>query len=258
MSDIGVSTSSKICFELRKTIKLKDIKEPTEIINILKEIINNILSGNNDLKLDTNPSIILVIGVNGVGKTTTIGKLACKFKSNNKKVLISAADTFRAAAVEQLQIWANKANCDILRRPENSDPASVIFDSINVAKFKKTDIIICDTAGRLHNKSNLMAELSKIGRITDRELSNHDKEILLVLDATTGQNGLIQAQEFKKILDITGIIVTKLDGTAKGGIILSIKDQLNIPVKFIGIGEHIEDLQKFEAEKFTEALFDNF
>ncbi len=253
--DVGVQTSAEICENLRAKVKKHGLKEPIEIKEALEKTVEKILSEENTLKMDTKPSIILVIGVNGVGKTTTIGKLASQLKKQGKNVLISAADTFRAAAVEQLELWANRAECDIIKQGEGADPAAVVFDSISAAKARNTDVIICDTAGRLHNKTNLMSELEKINRIIDRELPGTDKEILLVLDASTGQNGLNQAVEFKKIFDLTGIVLTKLDGTAKGGIILAIKNQLNIPIKFIGIGESIEDLQQFDAKEFAKALF---
>lgn len=255
-ADVGVKTSNEICERLRKKVKEKGLKEPEDIKSELKDIILEILKGENNLKLSTKPSIILVLGVNGVGKTTTIGKLANDFKNQNKSVLLAAADTFRAAAAEQLDIWAKRANCAIVRQPEGSDPAAVVFDSISSAKAKGVDIIICDTAGRLHNKKNLMAELEKINRVIDRELPDKDKEILLVLDASTGQNAVNQAVEFKKILNITGIVLTKLDGTAKGGIIIAIKEELGVPVKFIGIGEGVDDLRPFDPQEFLKIMFD--
>ena len=255
-ADVGVKTSNEICERLRKKVKEKGLKEPEDIKSELKDIILEILKGENNLKLSTKPSIILVLGVNGVGKTTTIGKLANDFKNQNKSVLLAAADTFRAAAVEQLDIWAKRANCAIVRQPEGSDPAAVVFDSISSAKAKNIDVIICDTAGRLHNKKNLMAELEKINRVIDRELPDKDKEILLVLDASTGQNALNQAAEFKKILNITGIVLTKLDGTAKGGIIIAIKEELGVPVKFIGIGEGVDHLRPFDPQEFVKIMFD--
>ncbi|MDR1627866.1 MAG: signal recognition particle-docking protein FtsY [Oscillospiraceae bacterium] len=257
MADIGTETSEKICRCLRKEIKNQGLKTPHEVKSALKKIIFQILDSDNTLNVNTIPSIILIVGVNGVGKTTTIGKLAHNFRRENKKVLIAAADTFRAAAIDQLEIWAKRVNCDIIKRQEGSDPASVVFDAIEASKARKSDIIICDTAGRLHNKSNLMSELGKIGRIIGRELPNANKEILLVLDGVTGQNALTQAIEFKKILDITGIIITKLDGSAKGGIVLSIKDNLNIPIKYVGLGEAADDLEPFDAQSFTDALFDD-
>ena len=253
--DVGVHTSAKICESLRAEVKKYGLKEPVEIKEALEKIVEEILSGENALKMDTKPSIILVIGVNGVGKTTTIGKLANQLKKLGKNVLVSAADTFRAAAVEQLELWANRAECDIIKQGEGADPAAVVFDSISAAKARNTDVIICDTAGRLHNKTDLMGELEKINRTIDRELPGTNKEVLLVLDASTGQNGLNQAVEFKKILNLTGIVLTKLDGTARGGIVLAIKNQLDIPIKFIGVGEGIEDLQQFDAKEFAKALF---
>jgi fused signal recognition particle receptor len=256
MADIGAGTSEKICYYLRKEIKNQGLKTPYEVKNALKKIIFQMLDSGNALNINTTPSIILIVGVNGVGKTTTIGKLAYNFSRQNKKVLIAAADTFRAAAIDQLEIWSKRANCDIIKKHEGADPASVIFDAIGAAKARKSDIIICDTAGRLHNKNNLMNELGKIGKIISRELPNSNKEILLVLDGTTGQNALNQAAEFKKILDITGIIITKLDGSAKGGIVLSIKDNLNIPIKYMGLGEAVNDLEPFDAQSFADALFD--
>lgn len=253
--DIGAETSEFLCGELRKKVKETGITSPKDIKLALKKIIEEMIDGESSLDLKTTPSIILVLGVNGVGKTTTIGKLAKTFKNQGKKVLLAAADTFRAAAVEQLEIWARRADCSIVKQPEGSDPAAVVFDAISSAKAKGVDIIICDTAGRLHNKKNLMGELEKINRIIDRELADASKEIFLVLDATTGQNGLNQAEEFCKILPITGIVLTKLDGTAKGGIALSIKNKLGIPIKFIGIGEGEDDLREFSAKDFADALF---
>lgn len=257
LSDIGVETAENICGNLRSEIKQHGLKEPQEIKGALKEILVQILESNNKLDLSAKPSIVLVLGVNGVGKTTSIGKIANKLKSEGKSVMLAAGDTFRAAAAEQLDIWANRAHCSIVKQPEGSDPAAVVFDAISSAKAKNIDVIICDTAGRLHNKKNLMGELEKINRIIDRELPNTKKEVLLVLDASTGQNGLNQAVEFKKILDLTGIILTKLDGTAHGGIIFSIKEKLGIPVKFIGVGEGIDDLKDFDAREFVEALFED-
>ncbi len=255
--DIGAATSEDLCRKLRDEVKRHGFTDPKDIKRALKSIIAEMLGGDNELKLETKPSVILVLGVNGVGKTTTIGKLANKFVEDGKKVLLAAADTFRAAAAEQLTVWADRANTPIVKQPEGSDPAAVVFDAISSAKAKGMEIVICDTAGRLHNKKNLMGELEKINRIIDRELPNASKEILLVLDASTGQNGLNQAEEFQKILNLTGIVLTKLDGTAHGGIVLSIKNKLGIPVKYIGVGEGIDDLQKFDAEEFAEALFDS-
>lgn len=256
-SDVGVHTSEKICGMLRSRIKERGLKEKNEIILELRKIICQILECDADLKLDTTPSVILVVGVNGVGKTTTIGKLANLLKSQGKSVILAAADTFRAGAVEQLEIWAGKVGCDIVSPKKSNDPASVVFDAIFAAKARKSDVIICDTAGRLHNKKNLMDELAKIRRIISRELPNSSVESLLVLDASIGQNSLIQAQEFKKIVDITGIVLTKLDGTAKGGIVIAICDTLGVPVKFIGTGETVESIAKFDSLEFASAIFDD-
>lgn len=253
-SDISFQTSQKICEDLRSEVKKHGYKDPKDIKIALRDMVEEIMSGNNDISLSTKPSVILVLGVNGVGKTTSIGKLAYDFEKSGKKVLLAAADTFRAAAVEQLEIWADRANCAIVKQPEGSDPAAVVFDAISSAKAKNIDVIICDTAGRLHNKKNLMSELEKINRIIDRELPNSSKEILLVLDASTGQNGINQALEFKKILNLTGIILTKLDGTAKGGVAVSIKQELDLPIKYIGIGEGEEDLRPFNAREFANAI----
>lgn len=255
--DIGIETSQKLCDDLRQEVKKHGVTDPFEIRKLLKNIMIESLAGENELLISSKPSIILVLGVNGVGKTTTIGKLANNLKSEGKTVLLAAADTFRAAAAEQLDIWAKRANCPIVKQPEGSDPAAVVFDAISSARSKNIDVIICDTAGRLHNKKNLMGELEKINRIISRELPDSSKEILLVLDASTGQNGLNQAVEFGKSLDITGIVLTKLDGTARGGIILSIKKKLGVPVKFIGVGEGIEDLRPFNAEEFVNAIFES-
>ncbi len=255
LADLGVETTEKAVSKLREATKregyLKGEDIQRELGNILTEIIDIDCSG---LKLETKPSVILTIGVNGVGKTTTIGKLALKYKGEGKKVLLCAGDTFRAAAAEQLTVWAQRSGAEIVRHEEGSDPASVIFDGIAAAKARGSDIIICDTAGRLHNKSNLMNELNKISRIIDRELPGADRETLLVIDATTGQNGLIQAREFKETAGITGLVLTKLDGTAKGGIVFAIADRLQVPVKLIGIGEKPEDLIEFDARTFVEAL----
>ena len=245
LCDIGVQTSVKICDELRNRIKKTGEKEPAQIKTMMKDIIMEMLSGSDELNIHTKPSIILVIGVNGVGKTTTIGKLAANLKAQGKKVILGAADTFRAAAADQLQIWAERAGVELIRHAEGADPAAVVFDTISAGKARGCDVIICDTAGRLHNKKNLMDELSKISRVIDREAADCDREVLLVIDATTGQNGVNQAREFKQAAGITGIVLTKLDGTAKGGIVIAIKDELNLPVKFVGVGEHIDDLQPF-------------
>lgn len=256
MGDVGVPTAQKICDELRARVKSDNIKDPEEITKLLKEITADLLRGQQELNISTKPSIILVIGVNGVGKTTTIGKLANDLRSKGKRVTLAAADTFRAAAIDQLQIWADRSKADIVKQSEGSDPAAVVFDAISSAKAKSADVIICDTAGRLHNKKHLMDELAKINRIIDRELPDADKEILLVLDATTGQNAVNQAVEFRKATGITGIVLTKLDGTAKGGVVLAIRDGLGIPVKYIGVGEQIDDLQPFDPDGFAQALFD--
>ncbi len=257
LADIGVETTTEAVEELRETAKREGLRGGEDIKAALVDILTEKLAvGTIELKLETKPSIILVIGVNGVGKTTTIGKLAVKMQSEGKKVLLCAGDTFRAAAAEQLTIWAERAGCDIVRHEENSDPAAVVFDSIAAAKARDADVIICDTAGRLHNKSNLMNELNKISRVIDRELPDADRETLLVIDATTGQNGLIQAKQFKESAGITGIVLTKLDGTAKGGIALAIADQMKIPVKYVGVGEKADDLLAFDGRGFVEALFE--
>lgn len=256
MSDIGVQTSSEICDKLRKHIKETGITDPSEIMGLMKEIITEMLGKDEGLRLETKPSVILVIGVNGVGKTTTIGKLSLRLKNEGKKVVLGAADTFRAAAIDQLGIWAERAGVTMVKSVEGTDPASVVFDTIASAKSKNADVIICDTAGRLHNKKNLMDELAKIYRVIGRELPDASVETLLVLDATTGQNAVNQAREFKNVADITGIVLTKLDGTAKGGIIIAIRNELGIPVKFVGVGEGIDDLQPFSAEEFAEGIFE--
>lgn len=255
MGDVGVTTAEKICDEVRKKVKEQGIKNPDEIMSVLKDVTEGMISGGEQLKLETKPSVILVIGVNGVGKTTSIGKIASKLKSEGKSVILGAADTFRAAAIEQLEVWADRAGVPIIKHAEGSDPASVVFDTIAAAKARKCDVVICDTAGRLHNKKNLMDELAKISRIIDKSLPGCDKEILLVLDATTGQNAVNQAREFNSVTEITGIVLTKLDGTAKGGVVIPIRAELNLPVKFIGVGEKVDDLQPFDAKEFTEALF---
>lgn len=255
MGDVGVPTAEKICEELKKRVKKEGIKNPNEIHRLLEETVSNMLRGGEELDLSTTPSIILVIGVNGVGKTTTIGKLANHLTKQGKKVILAAGDTFRAAAIEQLEIWADRSHCEIIKQNEGSDPAAVIYDAISAAKARHADVIICDTAGRLHNKKHLMDELAKINRIIDRELPDASKEKLLVLDATTGQNAVNQAEQFSLATGITGIVLTKLDGTAKGGVVLAIKEGLGIPVKYIGVGEQIDDLQPFDAEDFARALF---
>lgn len=257
MADVGAELSAEITDKLRKTIKEKKIKNGAEVREELISIVSDIMAaGEGELKLDSKPSVILVIGVNGVGKTTTIGKLAGNFTREGKKVLLAAGDTFRAAAADQLQIWADRAGCQVIRHNEGADPAAVVFDAINAAKARNTDILICDTAGRLHNKVNLMNELSKINRIIHRELPDTVPEVLLVVDATTGQNALNQAIEFKKAADITGVVLTKLDGTAKGGIAVAICRQLGVPVKRICVGEKIEDMLPFDGEAFARALFE--
>lgn len=255
MGDVGVPTAEKICEELKKRVKKEGIKNPNEIHRLLEETVADMLRGGEELDISTTPSIILVIGVNGVGKTTTIGKLANHLTKQGKKVILAAGDTFRAAAIEQLEIWADRSHCEIIKQNEGSDPAAVIYDAISAAKARHADVIICDTAGRLHNKKHLMDELAKINRIIDRELPDAAKEKLLVLDATTGQNAVNQAEQFSLATGITGIVLTKLDGTAKGGVVLAIKEGLGIPVKYIGVGEQIDDLQPFDAEDFAKALF---
>lgn len=256
MGDVGVTTASEITLRLNDIVRKKGIKNPADVKTEIKEIVADMLEGGEDMGLITIPSVILVIGVNGVGKTTTIGKLAARYKAEGKSVILAAADTFRAAAIDQLDVWAERAGVDIVKHKEGADPAAVIFDTISAAKARGTEIIICDTAGRLHNKKNLMEELAKIYRVIDRELPYSDREVLLVLDATTGQNAVNQAREFAKIAEITGIILTKLDGTARGGVVLSIKNDLKVPVKFIGVGEGIDDLQPFNPRAFAEGLFE--
>ena len=256
MGDVGVPTAQRICEELRVRVRENGVKDPSMIHGMLQEIITEMLSGDEELDISTKPSIILVIGVNGVGKTTTIGKLAKQLSDQGKRVLLAAADTFRAAAIDQLDIWAQRSGCEIIKQKEGSDPAAVIFDAIAAAKSRGADVIICDTAGRLHNKKHLMDELAKINRVIDRELPDAAKEKLLVLDATTGQNAVNQAEQFREATGITGIVLTKLDGTAKGGVVLAIKEGLGIPVKYIGVGEKIDDLQPFDAQDFARALFE--
>jgi len=255
MSDTGMSTAIEIIGQLRERAKKQRMKTAGEVKIALREIVAELLGGENGLDMITMPAIILVIGVNGVGKTTSIGKIAALYKNEGKQVLLGAADTFRAAAIEQLEIWANRAGVDLVKHREGADPAAVVYDTIQAGKSRNADLIICDTAGRLHNKKNLMDELGKIYRIVDRELPYSDREVLLALDATTGQNAVNQAKEFKEIAEVTGIILTKLDGTAKGGVVLNIKNELKIPVKFIGVGEQIDDLQPFNPADFAAALF---
>lgn len=258
MADLGVQTTMDICDNLRKRVKKEGVTDPSHIKTMLSEEISGILLDGceSEFELET-PSVVLVIGVNGVGKTTTIGKIASLYKREGKTVMLAAADTFRAAAIDQLAIWGERCGVDVIKHEENSDPAAVVFDAVNAAKSRKTDILICDTAGRLHNKKNLMEELKKISKVIEREYPHAHKEVFLVLDATTGQNALQQAKLFKEAADITGIVLTKLDGTAKGGIVVAIKSELKIPVRFIGVGEGIDDLQKFDAESFSKALFEN-
>ncbi len=256
MCDIGVNTSVKICDELRDRVKKDNVKEPEHIRDMLKEVITEMLGEDQPLDLSTTPSVILVIGVNGVGKTTTIGKLSYSLSNQGKKVIVAAADTFRAAAIDQLEVWTQRAGVDIIKHNEGSDPAAVVFDALSAAKSRKADVVICDTAGRLHNKKNLMDELKKIARIVHQQAEGCALEVLLALDATTGQNAVNQARQFNEVADITGIILTKLDGTAKGGIIISITDDLKIPVKLVTVGEQIDDLQNFVAKDFVDALFE--
>ena len=256
MGDVGVTTAAEITKRLNERVRKKGLKNPAEVKTEIKEIVAEMLEGGEDMGLITIPSVILVIGVNGVGKTTTIGKMAAMYKAEGKSVILAAADTFRAAAIDQLKVWSERAGVDIISHKEGADPAAVIFDTISAAKARGNDIIICDTAGRLHNKKNLMEELAKIYRVIDRELPYSDREVLLVLDATTGQNAVNQAREFAKIAEITGIILTKLDGTARGGVVLSIKNDLKVPVKFVGVGEGIDDLQPFNPHAFAEGLFE--
>ena len=255
-SDIGMDTTMEIIEKLREKIRKEKINDTELVIPTLKSVIKEMMmEGAEEEEDQEGKKVLLVIGVNGVGKTTSIGKLAAKNKAEGKKVLLAAADTFRAAAIDQLEVWSQRAGVDIIKQSEGSDPAAVVFDAVTAAKSRSADILICDTAGRLHNKKNLMNELSKINRIIDREYSEAKKETLLVLDGTTGQNAVIQAKQFMEACPIDGIILTKLDGTAKGGVVISIKQTLNIPVRYIGVGEGIEDLQEFDAEAFAEALF---
>ena len=257
MSDVGVETSTKIIANLRDKIKKQNLKEADEVKQALREEIQNIFDEiDNTLHLDTTPSIILVVGVNGVGKTTSIGKIANRLKQDGKKVVIAAADTFRAAAVEQLEIWANRAGCQIVKKEEGADPASVVYDAIKKTREENADVLICDTAGRLHNKKYLMDELEKIKRVIDKELPDASKEILLVLDATTGQNAILQVQAFKETVDITGLVLTKLDGTAKGGVVIGITNENHMPVKFIGVGEQIDDMEVFNSKEFVKAIIE--
>ena len=255
MSDVGMDTSLEIIDSLRKKIKLEKIKDSEEVKEALRKLMQEIFDKySSELNINTKPSVILVIGVNGVGKTTSIGKIANRLKKENKKIVLAAADTFRAAAVEQLEIWANRANCDIVKKAEGVDPASVVYDAIKITKEKNADILICDTAGRLHNKKYLMDELYKIQKVIDKELPDANKEVLLVIDATTGQNAISQVKAFKEVAPITGLVLTKLDGTAKGGVVIGIVNENKIPVKFIGVGEGIDDMEKFNSSDFIKSI----
>lgn len=255
MSDVGVETSTKIISNLRDRIKKEKIEDEQDVRQALREEIKKILDEvDNSLKLETTPAVILIVGVNGVGKTTSIGKIANRLKQDGKKVVVAAADTFRAAAVEQLEIWANRAGCDIVKKEEGTDPAAVVYDAIKITKEKKADVLICDTAGRLHNKKYLMDELVKIKKVIDKELPDASKEILMVLDATTGQNAISQVVAFKETVDITGLVLTKLDGTAKGGVVIGIVSENKVPVKFVGVGEQIDDMEIFNSTDFVNAL----
>ncbi len=254
MADVGYETSERIIDELRKKAKLENLNDSESVKAALAEIIAESMRGGNDLNISTKPSVILVAGVNGVGKTTTIGKLSHRLSESGKKVIIGAADTFRAAAIDQIAVWAERSGTDIVKHKDGADPAAVVYDTIAAAKARNADVIICDTAGRLHNKKNLMGELEKITRVIDRELPDADKEILLVLDATTGQNAIEQAKDFKEAVGVTGVALTKLDGTAKGGITIAVKDVTGVPVKLVGVGEGMDDLQYFEPDAFAKAL----
>ena len=256
LGDTGASTAAAICEELRKRVKKDGVTDPEKVREMLAEVIAEMLRGGQELNLESKPAIIMVIGVNGAGKTTTIGKLAKRFEDEGKKVVVAAADTFRAAAIEQLEVWAQRSGAEIIKHSEGSDPAAVVFDAIAAGKARHADIIICDTAGRLHNKKGLMDELAKIGRVIEREAAGSSVETLLVLDATTGQNALNQAREFGAACGITGIVLTKLDGTARGGVVIGIKQELGIPIKFIGVGEQADDLQPFDPDAFAKALFE--
>jgi fused signal recognition particle receptor len=256
MGDIGVVATEEILDDLKNKVKENKIKNPADCKQLLIDSIKEKMNlGENAYEFENRQSIVMLIGVNGVGKTTTIGKLAHRYKSEGKKVLLAAGDTFRAAAIDQLEVWANRCNVDIIKHQEGADPGAVVFDAIKAAKARKVDLLICDTAGRLHNKANLMNELGKVFKIVDREFPEANKEVLLVVDATTGQNAVVQAKTFKDVADITGIVLTKLDGTAKGGVVLAVKSEVDVPVKLIGVGEKVEDLQDFDAKAFSEALF---
>lgn len=257
MADVGVTTATKIIDELRDRVNKNEVRNPKHAKMVIADIIAGMLDGGEDWGLVTIPSVILVIGVNGVGKTTTIGKMAAMYKSQGKKVILGAADTFRAAAIEQLQVWADRAGVEMIKHREGSDPAAVVYDTIQAGIARDSDIIIIDTAGRLHNKKNLMDELAKIYRVVEKELPYADREIFLVLDATTGQNAISQAKEFMQVAELTGIVLTKLDGTARGGVVLAIKNELKLPIKYIGVGEKIDDLQPFNEKVFAKALFEN-
>ena len=256
MSDVGVGATEEIMERLRDDVKSGRLKEKDQVIDALKEILTDMIGEGGELNLSTTPSIILVIGVNGAGKTTSIGKISNRLVQKGKKVVVAAADTFRAAAIDQLAVWCERSGAEIVKQNEGSDPAAVVFDALNYSKKRNADVLIIDTAGRLHNKTNLMNELAKINRVIDKECPNAARENLLVLDATTGQNAILQAKEFRNAADITGLVLNKLDGTAKGGIVISIKKELEIPVKFIGVGEKIDDMQEFDSAEFVEALFD--
>ena len=254
-SDVGVNATEEIIDRLREQIKDGRLKEKEQVVGALKEILTDMIGEGGELELSSTPSIILVIGVNGAGKTTSIGKISNRLIKKGKRVVVAAADTFRAAAIDQLSVWCERSGAEIVKQNEGSDPAAVVYDAINYAKKRKADVLIVDTAGRLHNKTNLMNELAKINRVIDKECPEASRENLLVLDATTGQNAILQAKEFRQAANITGLVLNKLDGTAKGGIVISIKNELNIPVKFIGVGEKIDDMQEFNSEEFVEALF---
>jgi fused signal recognition particle receptor len=256
LSDVGYETAEGIIEELKKRAKLEKIEDSQKLKTVLRDIIAEKMTGDNELHISTKPSVIVVVGVNGVGKTTTIGKLANLLKHQGKKVIIAAADTFRAAAIEQIEIWAERADIDIVKHKDGSDPASVVYDAIQAAKAREADVVICDTAGRLHNKKGLMDELSKITRVVSKDLPDADKEILLVLDATTGQNAIVQAKDFKEATSVTGVVLTKLDGTAKGGVTIAVRDIAQVPIKLIGVGEKIDDLQPFVPVSFANALLD--
>ena len=255
-SDVGVNTTEEILDRLRDTVKDQRITEGEAVKEELKKILSEMVGEGSALDLDTTPSVVLVIGVNGVGKTTSIGKISAQLKSQGKKVVVAAADTFRAAAIDQLAVWCDRAQVELIKQSEGSDPAAVVFDAVSAAKSRHADVLVVDTAGRLHNKKNLMDELAKINRVISRELPEASRETLLVLDATTGQNAIMQAKEFKAVADITGLVLTKLDGTAKGGSIFSIKGELDVPVKYIGVGEKIDDMQPFDSEEFVRAMFE--